>query len=526
MKTAPKTKIFGFHSGHDIAYCILEDGIPVLHEEQERITRHKMEHGDGLKFLFSRQKKFGDINYFTFGNFGGRNGRFEADYNDKASDEKMKKIIKQNKAKYYEFGHHLSHAANAFFTSDFDKALIITVDGGGWEEDYFLTALTVYEGKGNKIKPIKIFAEKEVNLGRIYNRSTKHLFHLSTGFPKGNQAGTVMAMATLGKPKYTELFSDYDRNWPELRRIVKSSQQERFNVAASLQNYTERTFRKIIKRYIYESGHENVCFSGGVSLNCVMIGKMRQWFPQIKNMFCDPVPYDAGLALGSARYLWHQVLGNPRIKDHAKNMSPYLGKTYSKQAVTAAVNSLKDKIKLEPANDEEVLKKIYDQKIVAVFGGGSESGRRALGNRSILADPRSANMKDLINQKIKHREWFRPVAPSILEEKVSDWFDENVQSPYMSFAIKFKSQLKDKVPAVVHFDGTGRLQTVSKSLNPWYHNFLKKWEALSGVPILINTSFNDREPISETPQDALSCFLGTEIDHLYFFDHGLLVSKA
>ena len=135
-------------------------------------------------------------------------------------------------------------------------------------------------------------------------------------------------------------------------------------------------------------------------------------------------------------------------------------------------------------------------------------------------------MTELINNKIKHRQWFRPLSPSILEEKVGEWFEEQVLSPYMSFALKFKSDLRDKVPAVVHYDGTGRLQTVNKQLSPWYHGFITKWESLSGVPILVNTSFNDREPIAETPKDGLSCFLGTDIDYLYFIDHGLLVEKS
>ena len=485
-----------------------------------------MEHGDGLKFFLSRCNKYDDIKYFTFGNWGGRTGRFQADYNDKASDRKMNKIINKNHGQFYEFGHHLCHGANAFYTSNFDRSLIIAVDGGGWEEGHVLTALTISEGIGNKINVIKIFNEKEVNIGKLYNRSTKHIFHLSTGYPKGNQAGTVMAMATLGKAKYTDMFSDFDKNWSELKRIRRLSEQEKFNVAASLQQYTEQVFYNCIKKYVRESPHENICFSGGVSLNCVMLGKIKEWFPKIKNIFCDPVPYDAGLALGSARYLWHHVLGNPRITQEIKNMSPYLGKIYTKKDVKNACSLFQSKIKLERATDMDVLNKIYEQKITAVFGGGSESGRRALGNRSILADPRNPDMKTLINEKVKHREWFRPLAPSILEEKVGEWFEDPILSPYMSFAVKFKKDKRDKVPAVVHYDGTGRLQTVNKHLSPWYHGFITKWETLSGVPILLNTSFNDSEPIVETPEDALRCFLRTNIDYLYFFDYGIMVAKS
>lgn len=282
MKTSKTIKIVGFHCGHDVAYCILENGIPILHEELERITRTKMELGDGLKFFFSRCSKYDDIKYFTLGNWGVRGGKYQDEYCDKDSDIKMNKTINKNRGRFFEFGHHLSHAANAFYTSDFDRALIIAVDGGGWEEGYIQTALTIDEGVDNKINRIKIFDRREVNLGRIYNQSTKLIFRLSTGYPGGHQAGTVMAMATLGEAKYTDMFSDFNKNWRELRRIARLSEQERFNVAASLQQYTEQTFYNFIKKYVEESSHENLCLSGGVSLNCVMLGKIKNGFRKSK----------------------------------------------------------------------------------------------------------------------------------------------------------------------------------------------------------------------------------------------------
>jgi len=163
--------------------------------------------------------------------------------------------------------------------------------------------------------------------------------------------------------------------------------------------------------------------------------------------------------------------------------------------------------------------------IVSVYDGSSESGRRALGNRSILADPRKDDMKDRVNAKVKHRQWYRPFAPSILKSKTAEWFEKDVESPYMQFVIKFKPNMGAKVPAVNHFDGTARLQTVREEDNKWYFDFLTAWEEKTGVPIILNTSFNDREPICETPQHALGCFMGTDIDHLYFVKEGILVSK-
>jgi len=169
---------------------------------------------------------------------------------------------------------------------------------------------------------------------------------------------------------------------------------------------------------------------------------------------------------------------------------------------------------------------MINKRIISVFGGGSESGRRALGNRSILADPTHTETKDIVNERVKHRQWFRPFAPSILRDYVKDWFVHDVDSPYMNIAMKFKEGMSKKVPAVVHFDDSARLQTVSKEDNEWYYNFIDKFRKRTGVPILLNTSFNDREPIVETPQHALDCFLRTNIDYLYFRDYGILVSKA
>ena len=517
------TKIVGFQSGHDVSYCILENGIPILCEELERMSRTKLEIGDGLKFFFSRlpihkdSGVFNNIKHFTHGNYGVEEVRWHEE-----SNKKMHKILNSSGGQFWEFGHHLSHAANAFFTSGLNRSLIIAMDGGGWEREYVWTELGIYEGVNNKVYEKHVFPP-QISLGTPWCDLTGGVFGLSTGYPKGDQAGTVMAMAALGKPKYLELVSDYAPNLEKLRLIVERSEQEKFDVAASLQEHTENTFKKIMKEYIFD--HENLCLSGGVSLNCVMLAKIKEWFPHIKNLFCDPVPYDAGLALGSARYLWHHVMGNPRINKFA-NMSPFLGRSYSKKDIDKACNLFSDKIKITQTTDDDILDKLYRNKVIAVFGGGSETGRRALGNRSILANPINKGMKAHINAGVKHRQWFRPLAPSILEEKISEWFtDKSTASPYMSFALSFRPEKARQVPAVVHYDGTARLQTVNKLLSPWFHKFLTKWEILSGVPILLNTSFNDNEPIVETPVNALNCFLKTEIDFLYFFDYGMLVEK-
>tara|TARA_R100001509_G_scaffold165380_1_gene146759 strand:+ start:16524 stop:18125 length:1602 start_codon:yes stop_codon:yes gene_type:complete len=530
-------KIVGFQSGHDVSYCILENGVPIVHEELERVIRKKEPGGDGLEFFFERNKDLQDIKHFAFGCFGSRSEywskRARFDPFKKEFDKKMKDVLRSSGGRYYELGHHLSHAANAYYTSPFDEAMIITVDGGGSESPGQTTALTINYGIQNKINRLHIYPEHQVNLGSLWFKFTGEIFGLSTGYPIGNQAGSVMAMATMGEAKYLDLMHlnmAYDTNMPnfiKLKEIASRSEQDSFDVAATLQVYTETTFRDAIEFWMNKYKPNNVCFSGGVSLNCVMLGKIKDWFPFVKHIFCDPVPYDGGLSLGSARYVWHHLLDNPKIKS-AENMTPYLGRPYNENEITASIEEYRSsgKIRTKSTTDDEVLDLLDSQKIVAVFGGASESGRRALGNRSILADPRSDKMKDTINQRVKHRQWYRPFAPSILIEDTKDWFEDAVYSPYMSFALKFKKDKASQVPAVVHEDGTGRLQTVQSSLNPWYHNFITKWKEKSGVPILLNTSFNDREPIVETPEDAIKCFIGTDIDYLYFYETGNLVSKG
>ena len=176
-------------------------------------------------------------------------------------------------------------------------------------------------------------------------------------------------------------------------------------------------------------------------MNCIAVGKILDWFPGI-NVFCDPIPYDAGLALGTARYVWHHVLNNSRQYDNPKNQTPYLGYRYSEHDVRSALDLYTDKIEILEGSDDIVLEHLLDKKIVSVFGGQSESGRRALGNRRIIADPRHIEIKDIVNHKVKHRQWFRPFAPSILRDDVSDWFVHDVDSPYMSFALPVKEDKK------------------------------------------------------------------------------------
>ena len=532
--------IVGFQSGHDVSYCLLKNGKPLIHEELERFTRVKEELGDGLKFFFENsskelQKK---SKFFTLGNFGGRDKNKWPKCNDNNSQSLMDLIIDNNQGKYFELSHHMCHAANAFFSSNFDKSLILTIDGGGLEDKNILTASTFYMGEGIKIKKIKVYDFYKFNIAVCWN-FVAQIFGLSIGYPKGNQAGTVMAMASMSnstkyvgplmdmmtKKKYIQsYFLDYKETGKRIFNKLQFSEKEKFDIASSLQIASENLVKEELNFFVKKFKAKKLCVAGGCALNSVLIGKIQDWFPQIENIYVPPVPYDSGLAIGSAQFLWHQILGNKRItwKD---NFTPYLGRKYNENDIKKALNKLKGFIKFSKEDDGKVINFLDDQKVVSVFGGGSESGRRALGNRSILCDPRGPKMKDIINEKVKHRQWFRPFAPSILRDKVSDWFHRDIDSPYMTTVLDWKEEVKEKVPAVVHLNGTARLQTVTENDNSWYYNFIKKFYNETGVPILLNTSFNDREPIVENPKHALGCFMRTNIDYLYFRDFGILVCK-
>jgi carbamoyltransferase len=544
-------RIVGFQSGaHDVAYCILENGVPIIHEELERLIRIKEPKGDGLKLYFDRVGEDLHVDNFAFGNpmfaypgEGAKAKQMAIDCYNKSSSDAMGRVLAKSGGKIHEIGHHQSHAANAFFSSNFDEALIITIDGGGVdyamphqqkEGTHIQTACTVWKGEKNKIYAMDIMDAKLVNIGSPWRLYTREIFGLSSGYPKGNQVGTVMALACVGNPDkyFDEFYYGFSAGGgghtpltkgicEKYRNIVQRSEQDKYDVAAAIQKATEISTFEFMDFHIKQGNYKNLCLSGGVALNCLMVGKMLDWWPEL-NIYVDPVPYDGGLAIGCARYLWHHVFDNPRIK-WSDNSSPYLGTKYDSEDIENAINQ--SGLTVKKATDDEIVKMLCDQKIVSVFGGGSESGRRALGNRSIIADPRYKEMKNTINEKVKHRQWFRPFAPAILSEETKNWFEKDVNSPYMSFAIPFKKEVRDKVEAVVHFDGTGRLQTVSKNDNKWFHGLISKFKEKTGVPVLLNTSFNDREPIVETPSDAIKCFMGTDIDVLYFFDVGLIVEK-
>jgi len=294
-------------------------------------------------------------------------------------------------------------------------------------------------------------------------------------------------------------------------------EQRHHDLASTLQARLEEVYLGMLKKLAAKTGAKAVCLAGGVAFNCVANGKIFDATP-FEQVYVHPAAGDAGLAVGAAYYVWHQILGQPRsfVMNHA-----YWGPGYSPEQVRAAVAASsvsQGGYTIAELHEEELLRRtaaiIAEGKILGWYQGRAEWGPRALGNRSIVADPRRPEMKEILNRRIKHREIFRPFAPSILAEKTGQWFDKSHPSPFMSLAYSVLPEKRDAIPAPTHVDGTGRLQTVTREANPRFYALIREFERQTGVPVVLNTSFNDNEPIVCRPEEALDCFLRTQMDAL------------
>ena len=547
-------RIVGLYSRHDGGYAVVEDGRVVEHTEFERYSRLKESGGNALKLF---QERYLDKHGLTMDAIDA----FVAPMPTTSVTKQSRKTydIGDLQDQIHFYSHHLCHAANAYYSSPFNDSYTISIDNAGMEDDTTSISCAIYLCKGHFMKKIFEIPSHSLSLGDLWGRCTRWVFKLSSGYPRGHQAGSVMAMAALGDPeKYLKDFrammgplhnaavtspegavrGEYVPPEKEVRhpflqkyREIAEDEKEKFHLAAALQRVTEEFLWGLVEKAIHlgkKSGFvsKNLCYVGGVSLNSVSMGKIWNRLPEGWQMYLPPVPYDGGLNIGAAQYHYHSILGNPKVYSQpGEYASPYLGETYSDAEICEALENNKDKIEYYPAVPSYVAARIAQGKIVSVFSGRSESGRRALGNRSILADPRSPGMKDMINERVKHRQWYRPFAPTILEEHGEYWFEKFCPSPYMGFVLDIRKDMLGKAPAIEHFDGTARVQTVTRAQNEWYYDLIAAFHVITMVPILLNTSFNDREPIVETPQHAIDCFLGTDIDYLYFADTNTIVSK-
>ncbi len=471
----------------------------------------------------------------------------------------LKKLEKEFDAERLLFGeHHFSHAASAFYPSPFEEAIVLTLDGvGEW------ATTTVSIGKGNKLEIVKEIHFPH-SLGLLYSAFTYY-----TGFRVNSGEYKVMGLAPYGEPKYKDLILDklidlkedgsfrldqsyfnyatgltmtnkkFSNLFGEPVRKPESDQLTQFHmdIAASVQAVTEEVVLKMTRSLAKEYCIPNLCLAGGVSLNCVANGKILR-DKSFKEIWVQPAAGDAGGALGAALAVWHKEIDKPRKVNPTDSMrGSYLGPSYSQEDIEKEL--INCGAKFEAVTEEEMLEQtsqaLAEGKAVGWFQGRMEFGPRALGGRSILGDPRSETMQKTLNLRVKYRESFRPFAPSVLRQDVTEWFETDYDSPYMLlvddvrkdkriemtkeeeslFGIDKLNIKRSSIPAVTHVDYSARIQTVHKNTNPKYHALITKFKEKTGCGVVINTSFNVRgEPIVCTPEDAFKCFMGTEIEML------------
>ena len=349
-------------------------------------------------------------------------------------------------------------------------------------------------------------------------------FRLGLDYFLHHRTGPQMSWAESDKtPTLGILFSEEmgKRLGAPARHPDQPLEQRHRNLAAALQARLEEVYLGMLRKLAARTRQKAVCLAGGVAFNCVANGKIFDATP-FERVYVHPAAGDAGLAVGAAVFVWHQILGKPRtfVMDHA-----YWGPGYTRAEMQHAIGAKGVEGKgFTVANlpEPELLRRtaqiIADGKILGWFQGRAEWGPRALGNRSIVADPRRPEMKDILNRRIKHREIFRPFAPSILAEETGQWFEKSHPSPFMTLAYAVKPGKRGQIPAPTHVDGTGRLQTVTREANPRYYALISAFRDLTGVPVVLNTSFNDNEPIVCKPEEALDCFLRTQMDALVLGD--------
>ena len=575
---------------HDSAACLVHDGKIVAAAQEERFTRIKHDPSfpqHAIEYCLTSQNvnpeqidhvvlydkpflKFERLleTYLAFAPRGFKSFRtsmpswikdklFQKSTISKALKEQLSENVDWSERLLFS-EHHMSHAASAFFPSPFDEAAVLTMDGVG---EWTTTSLAI--GKGNSLE-----VTKEIHfphsLGLLYSALTYY-----TGFKVNSGEYKVMGLAPYGNPVYADLIRDnliqikgdgsFQLNMeyfdyctgmtmtnskfndlfgaPPRTAESKLTQRE-MDLAASVQIVTEDVVIGLAKGIKKETGQKNLCLAGGVALNCVANGKLLRE-KVFDNIWIQPAAGDAGGALGAALGAYHIHLDQPRLPTSGADgmFGTYLGPSYSESSSCETLDQIG--AVYDKCNEAELISRtaqyLAEGKAIGWFNGRMEFGPRALGARSIIADPRSSEMQKQLNLKVKYRESFRPFAPSVLSEDVSDWFDLDEASPYMLlvadvsedkrlamteeqedlFGIDKLNVVRSEVPSITHVDYSARVQTVHKETNPRYHALILKFKELSGCSMVVNTSFNVRgEPIVCTPEDAFRCFMGTELDVL------------
>ena len=568
--------ILGLNVFHgDCSACLFKDDKLIAAVEEERITRIKHAAGfpiNSIKFCLDFEKisikdiehvainRNPNLRFFTKAIYALKNiihtkKIFDRIKNFKKinslEDEFQKHFSTKLKNKVFLVDHHLAHAASSVLMSKFDNCNYITIDGFG---DFLSTTIGKFSNqKFNTLQDVKF----PHSLGLFYTAITQFL-----GFKKYGDEYKVMGLSSYGKPTYVDkinriikfdkknLFKlnlDYfkhhnkgiEMSWldgePKLGDVYSEKlidllgkprdksdkiESKHMDIASSTQIVFEEITIKILNRLYDLSNSDNLCLSGGCAMNSVFNGKILQ-NTKYKNIYINHSPGDSGGSIGAGMIAINKVYKKIiKIDDTA-----YLGPDYSMDKIKLILDSYSDKfnknnIKIKKFNtNEELIATITNnlslRKVIGLFQGRMEFGSRALGNRSIICDPRNPNIKSLLNLKIKNREEFRPFAPSVLLESVNEWFENNDEVPFMSKVHKIKKEKAGLVPGVVHVDGTCRLQSVSEADNPLYHSIIKKFKEITNIPMILNTSFNENEPIVCKPEHAIDCFLRTKMDNLF-----------
>ena len=528
-----------------IRYCLQEAGITLADVDHVAVPRNPWARL-GTKLLYAlRMPRFARERAKVLAQFVGI---------PEALAQAFDTDVKGLRTKFHRVEHHQAHLASTFFVSPFDQAALLSADGLG---DFASTMWAA--GAGNRMQVHGAVAFPH-SLGIYYTAITQYL-----GFWKFGDEYKVMGLAAYGQPSHLEEFRrivrtngslgfrlglDYfthhregaEMSWrdanrtPVLGRLFSGYLEERLgptrpadapleqrhmDLAATLQARLEEVLFENLNALYQRTRQKTLCLAGGVAFNCLANGKIFDRTP-FERVFVQPAAGDAGLAIGAAYYVYHQVLGQPRdfIMKHS-----YWGPGYSPSEIRAAIEAsplASAGVEIAELPEDQLTRaaaeRIAAGDILGWFSGRAEWGPRALGNRSILADPRSPDMKETLNRRIKHREMFRPFAPSILAERTGEFFEKSHPSPFMTFAYAVRPEKRSALVAPTHVDGTGRLQTVEREANPRYWKLIREFGNLTGVPAVVNTSFNDNEPIVCRPQEAIDCFLRTRMDTLVLGD--------
>jgi len=564
--------ILGINAYHgDSAACLIADGKLVAAIEEERIRRVKHWAGfpsEAIRFCLDYAGlKLSEIDHVAIGRnpsahmhkkilFSLQRRPSFAMIRDrlanmgKVSDLKtvLARALETDpaaiKATFHNVEHHRAHMASSFYLSPFEEAACLTIDGFG---DFVSTMWG--HGQGNRLD-VDEWVQFPHSMGLFYTACTQYL-----GFSRYGDEFKVMGLAPYGEPAYLdglrqiiplkqdgqfELALDHflhhssgvEMQWengsPEMGPVWSEAWIERFgpsrrpdepleqkhrDMARSLQAMAEEVYFHTLNHLARKHPGKALCLAGGCAYNSVANGKIFERTP-FREMHIHPAAGDAGTAVGAAYWVWHHELGQPREfqLEHA-----YLGPEYSDEAIRRALDAAGQPFEWVEDTEQLVartVERIAAGDVVGWFQGRSEWGPRALGNRSIVVDPRRHDMKDILNERIKRRESFRPFAPSILEERSGEYFEESYPVPYMLQVYQIRPEKRDEIPAVTHIDGSGRLQTVSRDSNPLYHRLIQAFGEATGTPIVLNTSFNENEPVVNQPEEAIDCYARTRMDTL------------